>query len=120
IMRLEPETSGRVRFDGTDITHLSGRALQPFRRRFQMVFQDSTASLNPRKTVSRVLGESLALAAVPRGEREAFAEHAAHGLARIERCGAVLEHHLEAAAKRLQGAAAQLRDVGAVEAHAAA
>jgi ABC-type glutathione transport system ATPase component len=70
IMRLEPETSGRVRFDGTDITQLSGRALQPFRRRFQMVFQDSTASLNPRKTVSRVLGESLALAGVPRGERE--------------------------------------------------
>jgi len=59
IMRLEPATSGTVRFDGTDITALEGRALQPFRRRLQMVFQDSTASLNPRKTVRRVLGESL-------------------------------------------------------------
>jgi peptide/nickel transport system ATP-binding protein/oligopeptide transport system ATP-binding protein len=70
IMRLEPETSGRVRFDGTDITDLTGRTLQPFRRRLQMVFQDSTASLNPRKTVSRVLGESLALADVPSEERK--------------------------------------------------
>jgi ABC-type glutathione transport system ATPase component len=69
IMRLEPQSSGRVRFDGTDITELSGKALQPFRRRFQMVFQDSNASLNPRKTVRRVLGESLALAAVPPSDR---------------------------------------------------
>ena len=65
IMRLERESAGTVRFDGVDITHLEGRALQPFRRRFQMVFQDSTASLNPRKTVRRTLSESLALADVP-------------------------------------------------------
>ena len=64
IMRLEPATVGTVRFDGTDITALEGRALQPFRRRLQMVFQDSTASLNPRKTVRRVLGESLELAGI--------------------------------------------------------
>ena len=69
IMRLEPETSGRIRFDGADITDLAGRALQPFRRRFQMVFQDSTASLNPRKTIRRMLGESLALADMPASDR---------------------------------------------------
>ena len=40
IMRLERQTSGTIRFDGTDITALEGRALQPFRRRFQMVFQE--------------------------------------------------------------------------------
>lgn len=66
IMRLETQTSGRIRFDGTDITDLTGRALQPFRPRLQMVFQDSGASLNPRKTVRRTLGESLALAGVAR------------------------------------------------------
>jgi ABC-type dipeptide/oligopeptide/nickel transport system ATPase subunit len=43
--------------------------LQPFRRRLQMIFQDSTASLNPRKTVRRVLGESLALAGIPATDR---------------------------------------------------
>lgn len=75
IMRLEPQTSGRVHFDGADITSLHGRALQPFRRRLQMVFQDSTASLNPRKTVRRILGESLGLAGVSRADRsQAIAE----------------------------------------------
>jgi ABC-type glutathione transport system ATPase component len=69
IMRLEKETSGRVVFDGADITDLSGRALRPFRPRLQMVFQDSTASLNPRKTVRRALGESLALAGVSSTDR---------------------------------------------------
>jgi ABC-type glutathione transport system ATPase component len=69
IMRLERESAGRVRFDGVDITPLEGRALQPFRRRFQMVFQDSTASLNPRKTVRRTLSESLALAEVSAADR---------------------------------------------------
>lgn len=69
ILRLEPATSGTVRFDGADISALDGRALHPFRRRIQMVFQDSTASLNPRKSVRRVLAESLGLAGVPRGAR---------------------------------------------------
>jgi peptide/nickel transport system ATP-binding protein len=69
IMRLEPATRGTVLFDGADITALEGRALQPFRRRLQMVFQDSTASLNPRKTVRRVLSESLELAGVVAADR---------------------------------------------------
>jgi ABC-type glutathione transport system ATPase component len=69
IMRLERETVGDVRFDGVDITPLGGRALQPFRRRFQMVFQDSTASLNPRKTVRRTLDESLSLSGVVAADR---------------------------------------------------
>jgi ABC-type glutathione transport system ATPase component len=73
IMRLESQNSGRVIFDGTDITDLGGRALQPFRRRMQMVFQDANASLNPRKTVRRTLGESLALAQAPR-EPQAVAD----------------------------------------------
>ena len=70
IMRLERETSGTLRFDGTNITALEGRALQPFRRRFQMVFQDSTSSINPRKTVRRTLGESLMLAGVAKADCE--------------------------------------------------
>ena len=60
---------GRMALGGTDITALEGRALQPFRRRLQMVFQDSTASLNPRKTVRRVLGESLELAGITAADR---------------------------------------------------
>jgi len=69
IMSLERETAGTVRFDSVNITPLAGSALRPFRRRFQMVFQDSTASLNPRKTVRRTLDESLGLAGVSAADR---------------------------------------------------
>ena len=60
ILRLEQATTGRVIFDGVDITHLSRQGLQPFRRRIQMVFQDANSSLNPRKTVKRLMTEALA------------------------------------------------------------
>lgn len=62
ILRLEPVTAGTIRFDGTDITHLDTRGLKPFRRRIQMVFQDTNASLNPRKSICRTITESLTLA----------------------------------------------------------
>ncbi|MGJ5203394.1 ATP-binding cassette domain-containing protein [Bradyrhizobium sp. HKCCYLR20261] len=73
IMRLERQSSGRILFDGHDISELDGAALHPFRRRFQMVFQDSTASLNSRKTVQRTLQESLALAGMPKPQRASAA-----------------------------------------------
>ena len=55
ILRLVPAASGRVAVDGADILTLGGRALAPYRRRMQMVFQDPGASLNPRQTVRRLL-----------------------------------------------------------------
>lgn len=61
IMRLVDPHSGSIRLDGIDITRLSGRHLRPHRRRFQMVFQDPAASLNPRQRVSDLLEEPLAL-----------------------------------------------------------
>jgi peptide/nickel transport system ATP-binding protein len=59
ILRLYEPTDGRVVFDGRDITHLSERELRPLRRRIQMVFQDPYASLNPRHSVGRIVGEPL-------------------------------------------------------------
>jgi peptide/nickel transport system ATP-binding protein len=59
ILRLYEPTDGRVVFDGTDITHLRESALRPLRRRMQMVFQDPFASLNPRHSVGRIVGEPL-------------------------------------------------------------
>jgi peptide/nickel transport system ATP-binding protein len=61
IMRLEDPTSGRIVFDGTDISHVSQRAIRPLRRRMQMVFQDPYASLNPRMTVGEILAGPLRL-----------------------------------------------------------
>ncbi len=59
VMRLLDPTRGKVFFDGTDLTALSGRGLRRHRRRFQMVFQDPYASLNPRMRVGEIVEEPL-------------------------------------------------------------
>jgi peptide/nickel transport system ATP-binding protein len=59
IMRLYKPTDGRIVFDGQDITTLGEGQLRPLRRRIQIVFQDPYSSLNPRHSVSRIVGEPL-------------------------------------------------------------
>jgi len=59
ILRLYNPTSGRIVFDGTDITRLGEGELRALRRRMQMIFQDPYASLNPRHSVGRIVGEPL-------------------------------------------------------------
>jgi peptide/nickel transport system ATP-binding protein len=56
---LEPATSGRVVFDGTELTALSRRQLRPLRRRFQLVQQNPFAALDPRFTVQQSIVEPL-------------------------------------------------------------
>ena len=51
IMQLPRPTSGRIIFAGEDLTHLENKRLRRLRPRFQMVFQDSVSSLNPRRTI---------------------------------------------------------------------
>lgn len=59
ILRLNEPTGGRIVFDGQDLTHMKERELRPLRRRIQMIFQDPYASLNPRHSVGRIVGEPL-------------------------------------------------------------
>ena len=59
ILRLYEPTEGRILFDGQDISKLNEQELRPLRRRMQMVFQDPFASLNPRHSVGRIVGEPL-------------------------------------------------------------
>ncbi len=82
---LEP-SAGVVRFEGTDLTGLSGRALRRLRPQMQMVFQDSTGSLNPRR---RVL-PAVAAAMRWHGTERAGAERRAREL--LERVGLGPEH----------------------------
>nr|WP_202889983.1 dipeptide ABC transporter ATP-binding protein [Actinopolymorpha rutila] len=65
--RLYDVTSGRVTFDGTDITTLSRRALRPLRREIQMIFQDPYGSLNPRRRVGSIIGDPFAIHGVGKG-----------------------------------------------------
>ena len=61
ITRLYEPTEGRVVYDGTDISHLTGPQLLPFRKRIQMIFQDPYASLDARMTVMDIIREALDL-----------------------------------------------------------
>ena len=71
ILRLVRPTSGRVLFDGTDITTLSRSQLRPMRRRLQMIFQHPAPALNPRIRLGRSIAEPLDAAKVPRAEGRA-------------------------------------------------
>jgi oligopeptide transport system ATP-binding protein len=59
VLRMLPATSGRIVFEGEDITTLSAGEMRPIRRRMQMVYQDPFGSLNPRMTVAEIIGEPL-------------------------------------------------------------
>lgn len=56
---LYKATSGSVRFDGTELTGLSEKAMKPFRRRIQIIFQDPYESLNSRHSVGAIIEEPL-------------------------------------------------------------
>jgi oligopeptide/dipeptide ABC transporter ATP-binding protein len=55
ITRLLEPTSGRIEFEGRDITHLSAAQMRPLRSDLQMIFQDPYSSLNPRHTVGTIV-----------------------------------------------------------------
>lgn len=59
LVRLYDITDGQLFFEGDDITGKSLREMRPLRRRLQMVFQDPSASLNPRRRVGDLVAEPL-------------------------------------------------------------
>ncbi len=59
VIRLIEPTSGRVLFEGQDITGLTGAILRSHRRKFQMIFQDPFSSLDPRMRVEEIIGKAL-------------------------------------------------------------
>ncbi len=73
IVRLYEPTAGRVVFDGRDISHASETELRDTRRSMQMVFQDPFASLNPRHSVGRIVGEPLRVHEISTSRRETAA-----------------------------------------------
>ena len=90
ILKLIVPTKGRITFDGTDVTDLSGKKVMQLRRRMQIVFQDPYASLDPRQTVRSCLTEVMGIHGLVTSRRES--EEAAENL--IERVGLNPDHLL--------------------------
>ncbi|MEI2720572.1 MAG: oligopeptide/dipeptide ABC transporter ATP-binding protein [Gemmatimonadales bacterium] len=61
VLRLEPPTSGTVRFEGTDLASLDASTLRATRQRMQIVFQDPFGSLNPRRTIGESIAEGMVI-----------------------------------------------------------
>jgi oligopeptide transport system ATP-binding protein len=59
ILLLTRPTTGRIYLDGVDLARLDAASLRGMRRRMQLVFQDPHASLDPRMTIGRIIGEPL-------------------------------------------------------------
>lgn len=76
ILQLYKPTAGNVHFDGVDLVNLKGEEMRKTRRKIQMIFQDPYASLNPRMTVSDIVGEPLMVHSVATGKE--IQERVAH------------------------------------------
>ena len=64
IVKLVEPTAGSILFENEDIAGLDSAELRARRRKFQMIFQDPVGSLNPRMTVSQIVGEALEIHAL--------------------------------------------------------
>ena len=71
ILRRIPVESGRIYFQGRDITDIDEQALRPLRRHMQLVFQDPYASLNPRLRIIDIVAEPLIVHGIVKNTREA-------------------------------------------------
>src|SRR5262249_16916546 len=67
ITRLHDVTSGRIFFDGSEISNASGTELRSFRRQVQMVFQDPYGSLNPLRRVGSIIGDQFEIQGIAKG-----------------------------------------------------
>lgn len=59
ILHLLPKTEGKIFFEGRDISDVSPKELHALRRDMQIIFQDPFSSIDPRQTVSEIIGEPL-------------------------------------------------------------
>lgn len=77
ILHLTKPTSGEVLFNGTPLSSLSRREMRKMRKEMQIVFQNPSLSLNPRKTIGEVIGEVLVFHEIVKTNEEKFERIAA-------------------------------------------
>jgi oligopeptide/dipeptide ABC transporter ATP-binding protein len=68
ILQLQRPSAGRVFLEDVELTALSNEELRPLRPKMQMIFQDPYASLNPRHSVAKIVGEPLVIHKVASGQ----------------------------------------------------
>src|SRR3981081_952777 len=64
VLQLRQAVSGKVLFDGQDLTAMHGDTLRKMRQRVQLIFQDPIASLNPRRRICDIVAEPLVISGV--------------------------------------------------------
>jgi oligopeptide transport system ATP-binding protein len=69
VLQLERPTSGKVFFDGQDLTQLGGEQLRRLRTKMQIIFQNPYSSLNPRMPIGRALIEPMVVHGIARGKQ---------------------------------------------------
>ena len=89
IIRLLPETAGRIWYKDNDITEINGRLLKQLRREIQIVFQDPYSSLNPRMTVGAAITEPMKVHGLFRTGKE----RKERALELLEQVGLLPEHY---------------------------
>ena len=55
ILKLNEPTSGKLLFEGQDITDFKSGAMRPLRSQMQIIFQDPYTALNPRQTIGKII-----------------------------------------------------------------
>lgn len=61
LVKLYEPTGGSIFFQGEEITSLAPRAMKPFRKQMQIIFQDPYSSLNPRHSIGEIIGASFVI-----------------------------------------------------------
>lgn len=70
LLRLYDVTDGQILYDGEDITHIGSAELKKVRAKMQMIFQDPSGALDPRKSVKNLIGEPLKVYKVCKSKAE--------------------------------------------------
>ncbi|HYM73286.1 MAG TPA: dipeptide ABC transporter ATP-binding protein [Stellaceae bacterium] len=70
VLRLIEPTEGSILLDGHDVTRLGKKAMRPYRRQMQMIFQDPFSSLNPRMSAGDIVGEPLGVHNIAHGRNK--------------------------------------------------
>jgi peptide/nickel transport system ATP-binding protein len=92
ILQLVKPTSGKIFFEGKDLTSYSPEALRVLRKDLQIVFQDPYGSLNPTMTIGDAITEPIKVHFPEKGKKERR-EQAVHLLEQVSLTGDILNRH---------------------------